>query len=1018
MSKRTWGGPVRGVVALFCAVGLTALISACGGGSDGGGGTPPTASPSTGVFIDSPVQGLGYSCAPSGLSGLTNANGQYNFLPGDTATFTLYGRPIGAAVPAGPVVTALSVFSATSLTDPQVLNLSQLLLTLAGGSPATGNPIVVPPTPPAGFPATIDFSAANFDTSFPGLTLVSEATATTHLQGSFKTVSVTVVNSGTVTSNPAGINCTAGTCTAVFQTGADVTLTATGTGFTGWSGGTGSAGCTGAGTCAVTLNADSTVTATFPVAPPPATVTILPNGGTGVGSITCSANGGAFGPCAASYPNPTPLVIRAAANSGSTFTGWTDGTGNATTCNGTTVDCSMTLTADSAIRANFTLPVLNSVTATTATTNGGGGTVTCTANGGAPGPCASYTVGTAIVMTATPNGVSNFTGWSGGTGNATACNGTTTTCAFTLTGNTTMTANFNRPTLSVTVVGAGSVSSNLAGINNCTTSCTAPFDKGTSVTLTAGAGLTGWSGGGCSGTGTCVVTLNADTTVTATFGVVTGDSIYQFTWADDGPLLAIDPANPTATPITVANNVVWAEKAKVSATYDAATQTANNVRWESLIYASGGKLFKINMQKSAGVPGSAANPPVQVSNETGATKVCDINPIVSPVGPGRVTYRLPGANGFCFQAALPGNDDVQKMISLSATATDAPTAFPPGLIHVGEQVFNLTTGAASHIFFTDEANSNTLKVLNLTTNSTTTVQANVGTSDQISFVAQDTSDRVFLVGNQTLYLYTISTNVLTALKTGTSPMRCSGSTCADGTHLYVYEDAGKVYRAPLTATGPADVQTILNGTTPILQVQLTTNRVLVVTHSGTTTVDSALLSVAKTGGAPTTVVPSAPNNFIPFMFTKDNFAFYSLRQSILPSGSSVARIIQEDGTQLASNPGEWISAKFRTSVSLRNQSPDFEKLVSLNGPVSTGTTVSLYDAAAPTTTPTVPLGALQATPNPFDVVFPGFGFESGQILIGSPQMINPITSVLFVDLAVPNSLVLVPTTPNGWQPLF
>lgn len=33
-----------------------------------------------------------------------------------------------------------------------------------------------------------------------------------------------------------------------------------------------------------------------------------------------------------------------------------------------------------------------------------------------------------------------------------------------------------------------------------------------------GAGFTGWSGGGCTGTGACVVTLNANVTVTATFG--------------------------------------------------------------------------------------------------------------------------------------------------------------------------------------------------------------------------------------------------------------------------------------------------------------------------------------------------------------------------------------------------------------------------------------------------------------------------------------------------------------------
>src|SRR5439155_9283102 len=47
------------------------------------------------------------------------------------------------------------------------------------------------------------------------------------------------------------------------------------------------------------------------------------------------------------------------------------------------------------------------------------------------------------------------------------------------------------------------------------------FASGTVVTLSAspavGSALTGWSGGGCSGTGTCVVTLSAATTVTATF---------------------------------------------------------------------------------------------------------------------------------------------------------------------------------------------------------------------------------------------------------------------------------------------------------------------------------------------------------------------------------------------------------------------------------------------------------------------------------------------------------------------
>lgn len=82
-----------------------------------------------------------------------------------------------------------------------------------------------------------------------------------------------------------------------------------------------------------------------------------------------------------------------------------------------------------------------------------------------------------------------------------------------------------RLSVSIAGAGSGSVSSNPVGIqcaSGSTTGCTFDF-AATSVILTpAPAGnstFDGWSGGGCSGTGTCTVSLSTAQSVTATFSL-------------------------------------------------------------------------------------------------------------------------------------------------------------------------------------------------------------------------------------------------------------------------------------------------------------------------------------------------------------------------------------------------------------------------------------------------------------------------------------------------------------------
>lgn len=68
--------------------------------------------------------------------------------------------------------------------------------------------------------------------------------------------------------------------------------------------------------------------------------------------------------------------------------------------------------------------------------------------------------------------------------------------------------------------GQGAITSSPAGIN-CGTDCTEVYDDWTEITLTAvpeaGSTFQGWSGGGCSGTGSCTFRMASDISVSATF---------------------------------------------------------------------------------------------------------------------------------------------------------------------------------------------------------------------------------------------------------------------------------------------------------------------------------------------------------------------------------------------------------------------------------------------------------------------------------------------------------------------
>jgi hypothetical protein len=90
-----------------------------------------------GVFVDAPVEGLTYLTS-SGLSGTTNATGVFNYLAGDSVTFSL-GSINFPSVAAGDLVTPLDLAGASSANHPGALAIARLLQSVdSDGNPDNG----------------------------------------------------------------------------------------------------------------------------------------------------------------------------------------------------------------------------------------------------------------------------------------------------------------------------------------------------------------------------------------------------------------------------------------------------------------------------------------------------------------------------------------------------------------------------------------------------------------------------------------------------------------------------------------------------------------------------------------------------------------------------------------------------------------------------------------------------------------------------------------------------------------
>jgi Divergent InlB B-repeat domain len=238
-----------------------------------------------------------------------------------------------------------------------------------------------------------------------------------------RTLTVQKTGSGTVTSNPAGIDCGAD-CSEEVNDGTQFTLTATpdpGYTFQGWSG----CDSVSANTCTVAMNANRAPVANFVAR---RTLTVQRTGG-GSGTVTSSPAGINCGTdCTEQVNDGAQMTLTATAASGHAFRGWT----GCDSVNGN--NCTVTMGSDRTVSAKFVARRSLTVKKT------GSGTVISNPAGIYCGFDCTEVVddGTQITLYAYPSPRYRFTGWSG----CPAPSGSQ--CTVAMTANRTVTANFKR----------------------------------------------------------------------------------------------------------------------------------------------------------------------------------------------------------------------------------------------------------------------------------------------------------------------------------------------------------------------------------------------------------------------------------------------------------------------------------------------------------------------------------------------------------------------------------------------
>lgn len=483
----------------------------------------------------------------------------------------------------------------------------------------------------------------------------------------------------------------------------------------------------------------------------------------------------------------------------------------------------------------------------------------------------------------------------------------------------------------------------------------------------------------------------------------TATYLYYFNRTTGG-LFFYDPVTKATTTVE-ASGITGGESEFIGGTYSAAASQLTDVHFNTMVYAKNdGKLYKVSLLKSG------THTPVQVSNETGASTICnnqDIPDIANP-DDSIYAYELPGTDGLC----NPPNDtdNVWKAVRLSSSPitmpmeitslgmepvteiSDWPTAGLVGELavdHLNEALVKCTTDFTS------------AKCADILLNAPTFTVKNAG-----SLGIDINAKKIYLwVSNGTEYQVrtydTVNDIISDPVYTTTNAIVSPG-----------LQDSGAAYFAELPSTlkkitfGPTpEVVLLFTETTGyyINGLLLTDNRIVYTDYDQSLTEPTyTLRSALKSGGTPAVLAEAIYPATLQLAVVTGNGVFYNLA-----SGSTyTAGYIKDDGTgRHEVLNARWTAASYSTTMEVASGTVDLAKVImsKSNGEVRS------FDAMTYSSSSTGLLLGAMPTGDP-DYMYTFYGGGIGNDILGAGYNSAGKGDIFSVNVNTVGSLYRVTST--------